>query len=213
MKNPKKKTKCFKRLFILLFIAIFITLYSFSNNMLIDIGVSSYSGVLSTASYYALDKSLGSNYDFNSLFTIHKDDNNEIQMITTDAFAFNKISTVIVDNVTIFLNDYLSKGVEVPIGAFTGIRMLSGFGKKVKMPLITVNSVKCDIVSKFEEAGINQTKHSIYVNIIPEVYVVTRFTTKRLTDSITVLMYENVIIGKVPETYLLGSVFSAQKTL
>ena len=213
MKKPKKKSKCFKRLFILLFIAIFITLYSFSNKMLIDLGVSSYSGVLSTASYYALDKSLGNNYDFNSLFTIHKDDKGEIQMITTDAFTFNKLSTIIVDNVTIFLNDYLSKGVEVPIGVFSGIRILSGFGKKIKMPLITVNSVKCDVVSKFEEAGINQTKHSIYVNIIPEVYVVTRLSTKRLTDSITVLMYENVIIGKVPETYLLGSVFSSQKSV
>lgn len=213
MKKSKKKSKCFKRLFILLFIAIFITLYSFSNKMLIDLGVSSYSGVLSTASYYALDKSLGSNYDFNSLFTIHKDEKGEIQMITTDAFTFNKLSAVIVDNVTIFLNDYLSKGVEVPIGVFTGIQILSGFGKKVKMPLITVNSVKCDVVSKFEEAGINQTKHSIYVNIVPDVFVVTRFTTKRLTDSITILMYENVIIGKVPETYLVGSVFSSQKSL
>ena len=39
----------------------------------------------------------------------------EIQMITTDAFTFNKISTVIVDNVSYFLTDYISKGVEVPI--------------------------------------------------------------------------------------------------
>ena len=181
--------------------------------MLVDLGTTSYSGVLSTASYYALDKALGSNYDFNALFNVEKDKNGDIQMITTDAFTFNKISTVIVDNVSIYLNDYLSQGVEVPIGVFTGIRILSGYGKKIKMPLITVNSVKCDIVSKFEQAGINQTKHSIYVNIIPDVFVVTRFTTKRLTDAITVLMYENIIIGKVPETYLLGSVFSSQKSL
>ena len=80
--------------------------------MLIDLGVSSYSGVLSSASYYALDKALGSNYDFNLLFNIHKDSNGEIQMITTDAFTFNKLSTIIVDNVTIYLNDFLSKGVE-----------------------------------------------------------------------------------------------------
>ncbi len=181
--------------------------------MLVDLGVSSYTGVLSTASYYALDKALGSNYDFNSLFTVVKDEKGEIQMITTDAFTFNKISTVIVDNVSYFLTDYISKGVEVPIGVFTGIRILSGYGKKIKMPLLTVNSVKCDIISKFEEAGINQTKHSIYVNIVPDVFVVTRFSTKRLTDTVTVLMYENIIIGKVPETYLVGSVFSTQKSL
>ena len=72
MKKVKKKTKCYKRLFVLLFLAIFIALYSFSNKMLIEIGVSSYSGVLSTASYYAIEKTLNKDYDYNSLFEIHK---------------------------------------------------------------------------------------------------------------------------------------------
>ncbi len=213
MKKLKKKSKCFKRLFILLFLAIFIALYSFSNKMLIEIGVSSYSGVLSTASYYAIEKTLNKDYDYNSLFEIHKDDENNITMITTDAFTFNKITTDIVNNVSEYLNDYLSQGVDVPIGVFTGISLLSGFGKKIKMPLITINSVQCNVVSKFVEAGINQTKHTLYVDIYPEVYVVTRFLTKHIDSYITILMYENIIVGKVPTVYLSDSVFSAQKNL
>ncbi len=213
MKKVKKKSKCIKRLFILLFLAIFVALYSSSNKMLIEIGVSSYSGVLSTASYYAIEKTLHNDYDYNTLFEIYKDTDNNVTMITTDAFTFNKISTDIVNYVTEYLNDYLSKGVEVPIGVFTGISLLSGFGKKIKMPLITINSVQCNIVSKFVEAGINQTKHTLYVDICPEVYVVTRFFTKHLDSAITILMYENIIVGKVPSVYLTDSVFSAQKNL
>ncbi len=208
-----KKSKLFKRLFILLFLAIFITLYSFSNKMLIDIGVSEYSGMLSTASYFAINKTLSDGTDFSSVIQLEKDSSNNITAITTDAYKFNVISANLAKYVGEYFSIELKKGVEVPIGVFTGIRIFSGFGKKVKMPLITVSSVQCDIVSSFEEAGINQVKHSLYVNILPEVYVVTRFSTKDLKGSISVLVYETIIVGKIPEVYLTSSVFSSQKVV
>ena len=131
-------------------------------------------------------------------------------MILTDFYKLNALSVSIANEVSTFFDNYFENGVDVPIGAFTGIKMLSGFGKKVKMPLVTANSVKCDIISSFTQAGINQTKHSLYINIIPEVYVVTRFYTKELKDEINVLIYENIIVGKIPEVYLNGSVISNQ---
>ncbi|MBO5889355.1 MAG: sporulation protein YunB, partial [Clostridia bacterium] len=133
--------------------------------------------------------------------------------VLTNSYQFNLLSNKIADEVINYFNNKLSQGVEVPIGVFTGIGLISGFGKKVKMPLITVSSVKCDIISSFTDAGINQTKHSIVINIIPEVFVVTRFSTKDLKDSISVLVYENIIVGKIPNTYLEGSIISTQKTL
>ena len=196
-----------------LFLAIFITLYSFSNKMLIEIGVSSYSGMLSSASYYALSKTLEPNFNFGNYFQIEKNSNGDVTMVLTNSYQFNLLSNKIADEVINYFNNKLSQGVEVPIGVFTGIGLISGFGKKVKMPLITVSSVKCDIISSFTDAGINQTKHSLVINIIPEVFVVTRFSTKDLKDSISVLVYENIIVGKIPNTYLEGSIISTQKTL
>ena len=99
----------------------------------------------------------------------------------------------------------------MPIGVFTGIKILSGFGKKVKMPIITVTSVKCDIISSFEDAGINQTRHAVYVDIVPEVDVVTRTKTEKLTDNIKILLYDNYIVGKVPEFFIEGSIISIEK--
>lgn len=196
-----------------LFLAIFITLYSFSNKMLIEIGVSTYSGMLSSASYYALSKTLEPNFNFENYFQIEKNSNGDVTMVLTNSYQFNLLSNKIADEVINYFNNKLSQGVEVPIGVFTGIGLISGFGKKVKMPLITISSVKCDIISSFTDAGINQTKHSLVINIIPEVFVVTRFSTKDLKDSISILVYENIIVGKIPNTYLEGSIISTQKTL
>lgn len=213
MKKKRKKNKGKFAIFLILFFTVFITIYSFSNKLLMEIGISTYSGMLSSASYYALSKSLEPNFDFGSYFNIEKNSNGDVTMVTTNAFKFNLLANKLVDEVSNYFNEKLSLGVDVPIGAFTGISLISGFGKKIKMPLITVSSVRCDIYSTFTDAGINQTKHSLIINIIPEVFVVTRFSTKDLTDKISVLVYENVIVGKIPETYLQGSIISSQKTL
>ncbi len=213
-----KKVKCkkkrgFKALCLTLFILVFTMLYSFSNKMLIEIGVSTYSGMLSSASYYALSKALEPSFNFGNYFQIEKNNNGDVSMILTNSYEFNMLSNKIAEEVANYFNDKLGEGVDVPIGVFTGVGLISGFGKRVKMPLITVSSIKCDIISTFESAGINQTKHSLVINIIPEVYVVTRFSTKDLKDSISVLVYENIIVGAVPDTYLQGSIISTVKPL
>ena len=211
--KKKRKNKGKIAIVLILFFTIFITIYSFSNKLLIEIGVSTYSGMLSSASYYALDKSLEPNFDFGSYFNVEKNSNGDVTMVTTNSYKFNLLANKLVEEVSFYFEEHLSSGVDVPIGAFTGIGLISGFGRKVKMPLITVYSVRCDIYSTFLDAGINQTKHSLIINIIPEVYVVTRTSTKDLTDKISVLIYENVIVGKIPDTYLEGSIISAQKSL
>ena len=212
MKKIKKRRK--KGIFILflaLFIAIFTALYSFSNKMLIGIGEASYQGVLSTASYYAIEKSLTKNFNYDKLYTVHKNNDNEISMITADAYKFNSLTTTLANHVGEYLTNYINSGVDVPLGVFTGIKLLQGFGKAIKMKLIAINSVKCDVVSKFESAGVNQTRHTLYLNVTPDISVVTRVSTKNVSDKITVMLYDNLIIGKVPEVYLSGTVFSAQK--
>ena len=211
-KTEKPKWKGLRVLFLFLFIAIFTFLYSFSNKMLIDLGVATYSGALSSASYYAIDKCL-SDADFSKIINIEKNSAGDVSMVTTDAYKFNLISNDLAKYVAEYFSFDEMKYVNVPVGVFTGIKLLSGVGPKVKMPIITVNSVKCDIVSVFSDAGVNQTKHSLYINVTPDVYIVTRFSTKHVSDKITVLIYENLIVGKVPEVYLTSEVFSATRSV
>ena len=101
----------------------------------------------------------------------------------------------------------------MPLGVFSGIGILQGVGTKIKMPLVVISSIKCEVISTFESAGINQTRHTLYVDVTPDASVITKVTNKKLVDNIRVMIYDNVIIGKVPEAYLNGNVFSAFKTL
>ena len=141
MKKCKKKKRGLI-IFVILFFAIFIALYSTSNSMMIKIGKASFQGVLSTASYYAIEKTLEDKFNYDSLITVSKNDNNEITMITTDSYKFNALTTKIADSVGDYLTNFVESGIDVPIGVFTGIRLFQGFGKKVKMKLIAINSIK-----------------------------------------------------------------------
>ncbi len=211
MKKCKNRKKRGFAIFLILFFVLVIALYSSSNRILIKIGESSFQGVLSTASYYAIEESLSIDFSYDNLYKIHKDTEGNIAMITADAYKFNTLTTLLASSVGEYLTNYINQGVDVPIGVFTGISMVQGFGKKIKMKLIAINSVKCDVVSRFETAGINQTRHTLYLDVTPDIAVITRFSTKKLIDKITIMLYDNVIIGKVPEIYLSGTVFTTQK--
>ncbi len=214
MKKQKSfKQKFYKFLFVLLFIAVFLSLYSNSNKMLVKIGEASYQGVLSTASYYAIEQTLGEKFNYENLYNIHKNEQGEITMISANSYKFNALTTMLAESVTYFLTDYINAGVDVPLGVFSGIGILQGVGTKIKMPLVVISSIKCEVISTFESAGINQTRHTLYVDVTPDASVITKVTNKKLVDNIRVMIYDNVIIGKVPEAYLNGNVFSAFKTL
>ena len=213
IKTKRKKRGKFLFIFLLIdFFVTFFTLYYFSNKTLIEIGKSNYQCMLSSSAYYAITTSVKDEYRYSDLIKIHKSSDDEITMITANSYKVNYLASNLANSVMYYLEKETVKGVEVPIGVFTGIKMLSGFGKKVTMPLITVTSVKCDIISEFEEAGINQTRHAVYVDIIPEVNIVTRSKTERLLDNIRILLFDNYIVGKVPEFFIEGSIISAEKT-
>ncbi len=176
--------------------------------MLVEIAEKNFSSYISSASYVATQEIIP-NYDYSVLVKIEKDKNGVPTMILTDSFKVNEFASEIARKTYDVLDKKSCDGVEVPLGAFSGIRFLYGFGPKVNMKLLSVSSVKCDLFSEFTSAGINQTRHSLYINIYSEVNIVAGTTIRRANDKITILVYDNLIVGKVPEVYLNSGSFEA----
>ena len=91
--------------------------------------------------------------------------------------------------------------------AFTGIDLLSGIGQRVYFKTINVTSVICQFNSTFNSVGINQTLHSIYIDVICEVNMNIPLSSIKKTCTTQVLISEAVLVGKVPEIYLNGKIF------
>ena len=98
--------------------------------------------------------------------------------------------------------------MNIPILAFLGIEILSGYGKEVNFKAIAINDVSCNFSSNFTSVGINQSLHSIYVEIDSTVKISMPFNSRQEKFSTKILIAETVLVGKVPEIYLNGKLFT-----
>lgn len=197
----KAKTKSKILFWTVISVSVIVYVCICASESLVKIGKANFEAEISTASYVAIGKTLNANL-LSDVYEIIKDADGAIVMISANAFKLNMLSKTLAEECLKTYAVLANGGVSVPVGAFTGIAFLSGFGFGVNMKLVTVKSVKCEFVSKFESAGINQTKQSLYLKIIPDCAVVCGLKKEIIVGEIEYLCYENYLIGKVPDTYL-----------
>lgn len=145
--------------------------------------------------------------DYDDLVTVTTDGEGNVLSMEANAAKANLLARQAVSLTAASLNENCSGGVEVPLGAFTGIEFLAGFGPTVTFRIIPVSYVTCEFVSDFTQAGINQTLHSVYILLHATVSVVMPSGTTEITADAEILLCERVIVGKVPDTYLSGNLF------
>lgn len=201
----KKKRKV--KIYICLFILVFVVWrnYFCASDILIKKGEASFEADMTTAFYSAANILTIENEGCKDLVKVEKDESGNVSFVSTDALKLNALVKRLAEK-TLENYSVLASGVtEVPIGAFTGLKLFSGLGAKVKLKLITVTSVKCNFVNEFTSAGINQTSHRLYVTTTPDVYVIAAGRKRYYKTEIRLLVYDNLIVGKVPNVYLNGS--------
>ena len=64
-----------------------------------------------------------------------------------------------------------------------------------------MGNVETDLRSEFSEQGINQTLHRVYLQVVCEVSILSPYHNITYKISNQVLLAENVIVGKIPNTY------------
>ncbi len=156
----------------------------------------------------AVLKSLSNSIRYDDLITIEKNSNGDIVLMSTDSLKINTISREIAESTKSILDESMLKGASVPLFAFTGIGLLAGYGKPVMLKTLSVSSVICEFDSKFESVGINQTLHSIYILVNSKIFIEMPFYSKEIDCQTSVIIGESVLLGKVPEIYLNGKLFS-----
>ncbi|MBQ9710360.1 MAG: hypothetical protein IJV67_07050 [Clostridia bacterium] len=195
-----RRIKCLS--FLCVAVILFGVYYVRVTDALMSIADSDALAYLTTASYSSIYDEFSKYEGLEEFFTILKNSNGDIGGIITNGIAVNKFTSDTSLRICNELSEYAKKGVEVPLGVFSGVRAFSGYGNVVTFKIVKISSVKCDLVSCFEQAGINQVKHSLYVRVIPDVTVIAIGRRVKLDETVDVLMCENVIVGDVPDTYL-----------
>ncbi len=211
MARKKYKNRKFTRFKVFLFIFCLLivgVLFYFQRNVtrvLISISEATIRSITTVAVNDAIYYTLNDNMRYEDLIQIERDDVGNVTSITTDSLKINRIARDTAYLSQENLNKMSAEGIMVPIGALTGVEALAGFGTKIKIKIIPISKVECRFVSKFEEAGINQTKHSLYLELVSDISIILPSRSTNLASTIEVLICESVIAGKIPDTYLQAS--------
>lgn len=139
---------------------------------------------------------------YDDLIKITKNDDGKISIIQANSITINSLSKMITRVTQENLISLSKDPVQIPIGAFTGITVLSTFGPKLSFEVHPYGDISCKFTSEFTSAGINQTQHKIYMNVNTVVNVILPFKKLQVLASSAVLVCESVIIGEIPSTYL-----------
>ena len=197
----------------LLIIGALIFFLSNVTNVLISISEATIRSITTVAVNDAIYYTLNDELRYEDLIHIKYDEAGNVSTITTDSLKINKIARDTAYLSQENLNRMSQEGIQVPLGALTGLEALAGFGHKINVKIIPISNVGCHFVSKFTDAGINQTKHSIYLEIISDISIILPTKTSNLASTVEVLICESVISGKIPDTYLQASLLGGDSAL
>lgn len=141
------------------------------------------------------------NYNYDSMFAVEKDIDGNVSMIQMNIYKVN----IIISDIAYYIQEQMKKpensSVSIPIGNLLGIDLFSGYGPNVKMRVVLLGSVETDLRSEFISKGINQTLHRVYLQIDCPVQILSSYKTMEEKVSNQFLLAENVIVGRIPDTY------------
>ncbi len=217
-KYKKSKQKRKKLLFILLALfslAILLLVYFQRNvtRVLVSISEATMRASTTVAVNDAVYYTLSDEIRYADLVTILRNEAGDIVSFSANPLKINKIARDTASISQSNLKNLSLNGIPVPLGALTGIEALAGLGPSIHFRIIPVSSVSCGFSSTFESVGINQTKHSIYLNVIADISIVMPSKTKNFAVTTQILVGESVIVGKVPDTFLQSDVFGGKPQL
>ena len=145
---------------------------------------------------------MGSSKSYEELVTVRSDQAGSITMVQANAALMNDLATATALLAQEKLLSSEDDGVDIPLGAALGIPFLAALGPAVHVRLVPVGAVTAAFTSEFESAGINQTRHKIYLSMQTRVQLVLPAGGEQMDFSSQVLIAESIIVGRVPESFL-----------
>lgn len=200
--STKKKLIIVFTIILLIIISILLYLHYVVNPIIINASEAKVRSLTQSAVESAVYDVIKDEYLYSDLIEIIKDTNNDIQMISANAYKINLLSKEILNSAQNNLTTLGEQGIEIGIGTFTGITLFTDKGPKVSIKLSPIGTIYTRFHSEFTSAGINQTNHSIYLYVQTDVSLILPTDTKMISTTTEVLLTESIIQGKIPDTYL-----------
>ena len=127
-------------------------------------------------------------------------ENGSVAALQADTARLLAFRTALLKKILAHISGGELMAVSVPVASLLGVNFFPS-SPAVDVRLRISESINAYFVSKFEEQGINQTRHSILFYFTLDILVLVPSDTRRITVSREFPFAETVIVGDVPDAY------------
>lgn len=139
-------------------------------------------------------------FKYDDIIDIDKDDEGNIIMIRADTVKQNYLASQVVLSCDKRLEEIGDLGIKVPLGYLTNNIAFYNMGPNITVKMKQIGNINTEYESVFESAGINQTRHKIYLKVTTTLRVVVPFNSRDIKVSSEIPVSDTIIVGKIPET-------------
>lgn len=140
--------------------------------------------------------------NYTDLVNVQMDSEGKITMLQANTVLMNSLASDIALEIQDELKKIKSTSSYIPIGTALGSPILAKYGPQIKVSIEPIGTVYVDFKTKFESSGINQTRHTIYIEANTKVKVVIPLTTSTQEVNVQIPVCETIIVGDVPQSYV-----------
>lgn len=139
-------------------------------------------------------------FNYNDMILTEKDNEGNITLLRADTVKLNYLSAKLV----LASNDKIDKlsevGLKIPLGYMTKNLVFYNLGPKINVDITQIGNITSSYESVFESAGINQTRHKIYLNVDMKMKLIVPLNSRDVEISSQIPIAETIIVGKIPNT-------------
>lgn len=140
-------------------------------------------------------------YSYDDIAKLSYSEDGNVVAVTTDSFKINKLKTEINKTVQKEIAKVYDNQIDIPIGSFTNITILSNVGPCVPVNFNLTGSFSSEIISTFEQAGINQTIHHIRLMLTSKIMTTSLDYSGNITFTTDFEIAQSIIVGEIPSSY------------
>ena len=141
---------------------------------------------------------------YDNLVRITRDTSGKVVSVSTNSAEINILARDLTSRAQKKFENLGALGVNIPLGSFTGLPILTGRGPKINIKLVPIGTIRCSFKSEFTSAGINQTNHRIYLSATSSVSIIMPTANQKITTTTDIMVSESIIVGEIPDVYVNG---------
>ncbi len=149
----------------------------------------------------AISQKVSKDTEYSDIVEFERAEGNKINAVKSNLAGISKLKSDLSLEIQQKISEVGKEQLKIPLGSLMGNDIFAGCGPELSFQIKPYGAVACDIQTDFTEAGINQTKLDVTVNVKADVSILAPAVNKKSTVETTVPIIQTVIVGDIPESY------------